>query len=316
MKIKKILTIFIALVAILAFYFVKNNIDHVSLNDISARKASKNEIKLYKQREKYDPAFAIRAIIPTSNIEIDVVIPMVERDIVVAGYTIEAIRKLVSHNIREIYIISPESENMRAFAKKQNCTFILEDDILPSNEIRKQGGWIVQQFLKLSADKVVKADHYLVVDADTVFLRPVIFEEKGTYFINAHWDFAPNRKKMTSLILGNDKAYQYDFVSHNMLFSKSILANMKKHITDRFDKSWDLAIMELISKDGESRYSFSEYDLYATYLTEFSGVKFRFLSNANITVYRNFLDRLDKIIPAYSHQYKSISLHHFILFKK
>lgn len=294
--------------------------NHVSLDKIFTlsfvKQTNKNELKLYKNREKLDPAFVRKSIIPTSDIDIDVVIPLVEKDLQVVKYTIEAIRKFVGHKIGRIYLISPESDKMRLFAKEYDCTFVLEDHVLPSDEIKKYVGWIIQQFLKLNADKVVNNNHYLVVDADTIFLRPLVFEEEGTYLVNAHWDVSSNRKRVTSKLLGNTKVFKYDLVSHNMLFSKEILAGMKKHIENRFQKRWDLAALELFREDKDNLNGFAEYDLYMTYLTEFSGVKFKFVSNANITVYRDFLSRLDHIIPAYSHQYKSISLHHFILFNK
>lgn len=318
----KKIKIFIIIILILsvALYFLFNRADHVSVDKVFTRsfikQTIKNESKLYTNREKLDPAFTRGSITPTSNIDIDVVIPLVEKDLPVVKYTIEAVRKLVGHKIGRIYLVSPESDQIRLFAEKHDCTFVLEDDVLPSDEIKKYGGWIVQQFLKLNADKVVTNNHYLVVDADTIFLRPLVFEKAGVYLVNTHWDISPDRKKMTAKLLGNTKVFQYDLVAHNMLFSKEILAGMKKHIENRFQKRWDLAALELFHEDKNNVNGFAEYDLYMTYLTEFSGAKFRFISNANITVYRDFLNRLDHIIPAYSHQYKSISLHHFILFNK
>ena len=278
------------------------------------KKAHRNEVNLYKLREKYDPSFARRFIIPTSKIPLDVVIPLVEKDLEVVKHTIQSIRKLVGHKIGSIYLVSPESEKIRSFSEEYDCIFIHEDHVLPSNEIKKYGGWIIQQFLKLNADTIVRNDHYLVVDADTVFLRPLIFEEEGIYLVNTHWDFALNRKQVTADLLGNKRIFQYDFVCHHMLFSKTVLGSMKKHIEHRFQKRWDLAVLDLLQERKDSRNGFSEYDLYATYLTEFSRAGFRLISNANITVYRNFLDRIDHITPSYSDKYKSMSLHHFVLF--
>lgn len=311
--------ILVATISICFFCLVQHK-DHVSINALFdkdfVRIAHKNERNLYNNREKYDPSFARGCIIPTSDLAIDIVIPLIEKDLEIIGYTIKAIRKLVGHKIGVIYLISPESNKIRSFANDNDCHFILEDTLIPNKEIKKYGGWIIQQFLKLNADQIVKNDHYLVVDADTIFIRPVVFEQDGFYLVNTHWDCAPNRKKVTADLLGNTKIFQYTFVCHNMLFSKKILQEMKKHIEKRSQKKWDEAMIDIISKGSDYSYGFAEYELYMTYLTEFSKAKFKFVSNANITVYRDFADRLDQIIPAYSHQYKSISLHHFVLFNK
>ena len=38
--------------------------------------------------------------------------------------------------------------------------------------------WIYQQFLKWSGDDLAETTHYLVVDADTVLIRPQVFEAR------------------------------------------------------------------------------------------------------------------------------------------
>ena len=297
---------------------------HVSVDEISqkfANKANRNERRLYEAREQ-DPSFSKNIIIPTSNIPIDIVIPLVEKDLETAVYTIETARKLVNHKVGDIYLIAPNSQKIKEFAAEHHCYFINEDDVLPSPEIKKYGGWIIQQFLKLNADTIVKNDHFLVVDADTFFLRPVIFIKDSpptkndgiTYLINTHWDCSHLRKKMASDLLGNKKLYYYDLTTHHMLFSKKILKQMKDHLEKIHGEKWYKVLVNYCKSPQFNRASFSEYELYMIYLTEFSNVRFQFVSNANITVYRNFLDRLDKIVPAYAQQYKTISMHHFIKF--
>ena len=44
-------------------------------------RANKNEEKLYARREKLDPSFSKNHIIPTSQMEIDIVIPIIEKDL-------------------------------------------------------------------------------------------------------------------------------------------------------------------------------------------------------------------------------------------
>ena len=89
---------------------------------------------------------------------------------------------------------------------------------------------------------------------------------------------------------------------------------MKNHLEKKHGKKWYDIFIDYFDSHESGCSSFSEYELYMMYLTEFAKVQLQFVSNANITVHRNFLNRLDQIIPAYVGQYKSISMHHFIKF--
>ena len=296
--------------------------EHVSVQHLENKQkafpdiAFTNERILYHRRATLDPSFQLNLIIPTSPVPIDVVIPIVEKDVETAKYTIQSIKTMLMHKIGTIFLVAPENERIRRFAEEQGCTFILENKVLTSPKIKKYGGWIIQQFLKLSADSFVHHDHYFVIDADTVLIRPtILIDEHHNYIVNTHWSPCPNWKRFTARLLQNAYTYRYDFVGHNMLFSKKILRSMKRHIEQIHNVPWDLAILGMFEKQ-ENPKDFSEYELYMTYLTEFYTKNFRFVSNANITVYRDFLHKLPSIIRAYASEYKSISLHHFVLFEK
>lgn len=163
-------------------------------------------------------------------------------------------------------------------------------------------------------EHIVEHDHYLVIDADTFFIRPVVFNTNHKYLINAHCDCSFLRKRFTAKLLKNKHVYVYDFVPHHMLFSKKILRQMKNHLETTHGKKWHEAIVQLLEEDKENHYGFSEYEIYVTYLTEFTTEPFRFVSNANITVFRNFIYKINDIIRAYASDYKTISMHEFIKF--
>ncbi|MGD0465886.1 MAG: DUF6492 family protein [Gammaproteobacteria bacterium] len=290
---------------------------HVNVSLISEKfisRANKNERHLYAKRTKLDPAFIRSYDILRSQIEIDIVIPVVEKDLETVVYTIESIRKLVNHKIGKIYLVAPNQQKIKDFAETYKCEFIDEDTVLPAPAIKKHGGWILQQFLKLNMENIVQKDHYLVVDADTFFLRPVVFIRENAYLINVQWNCDLLRKRITSKFLNNKQVYAYDFVAHHMLFSKKILQQMKEHIEKTHGDKWYNVFLKSFETNKTHRDGFSEYELYATYLTEFTKEKFRFVSNANITVYRNFLGGIDKIMPAYAGEYKTISAHGYIDF--
>lgn len=308
---KKFLLVLFALFLVGSYFYPRQ---HVSLERMMKQDfmtdSKRWERLFYFLRESRDPSFVRHSVIPTSETPVDIVIPLIEKDLEVALYTVRSIRAFIGHKVGKIYIISPESQKIRDFCKQEGCVFVLEGSLLPSPEIQKQSGWFVQQFLKLNADQIVENEHYLVVDGDTFFLRPQTFMEGDTYFLNVSRTPCPMRKTATAHFLGNKAAYKHDFVNHHMLFSKKILGEMKKHIEKRFQKPWEQALLDGIKKGDPYRGGFSEYELYATYLTEFSGVDFRFLSSANIGIYKKmFFKSIEQIIPVYAAQYKSASLH-------
>ncbi|MFM8454837.1 MAG: DUF6492 family protein [Gammaproteobacteria bacterium] len=267
---------------------------------------------LYHLRWWIDPSFKYARDMYVSDLKIDIVIPLIEKDMDTAVYTIQSVRKLVMHPIGKIFIVGPNRPKLIEFSKKNDCVFVDEALVIDKFDVvKKYGGWIIQQFIKLSMEKIVEQDHYLVVDADTIFLRPQIFYDNGKYLVNTHWMCTMGRKIFSNNIIKNDKIWLLDFVTHNMLFSKNILSELKKRIENLHAKPWNLAILDQ-GKNYNIRF-FSEYELYMTYLTELSGADYQFVSNANMTVHRNSFFGVDEIIRAYANDYKSISLHHFIL---
>ena len=313
---KKLIIIFILVAIIAAGIASTNYYPFIFIfGDKMARLANKNEAKLYERRADKDPSFKRLSAVVASTMKIDVVIPAIEKDLEILPHTISGIRNYVNHPIGKIFLISPPTEKMIQFAEDHNLTFVDENEVSPSPKIKEFGGWMLQQFLKLNADKIVEQEHFLAVDADTIYIRPQVFEFRDQYLVNVNLDTADYRKKITAKYLGNTNVYPYDLVTHNMLFSKEVLTNMKQHVEKRFGKTWHEAFTDSFV-DKEYKSGFAEYDIYMTYLTQFSGKKFRFVSNANVTVYRDYLPKLDAIKQVYGADYKSISLHHFVMAPK
>lgn len=317
--INKMLKIIIILFVIINTYYIyqkyKIHFNVSMISDGFTKKANKKEASLYDDKNKIDPSFRRNAlpIRSASKLEIDIVIPIVEKDLETAIHTINSIRKLVMHKLGKIYLVAPNIDKIIDFAKEHNCEFVDENQVLPDPKLKQYGGWIIQQFIKLNMQDIVEKEHYLVVDADTFFLRPVVFMQNNLYLVNVHIDCCKLRKTYTSNILNNKKTYAYDFVAHHMLFSKKILQQMKQHIENIHNDVWYKVFLKSFVNDQISLRGFSEYELYTTYLTEFTQEKFKFVSSANLPMHRNFLASVEQIIKAYAADYKSISLHHCLM---
>jgi len=273
-------------------------------------KMADNETILYLTRFFIDPSFIPHRFIISNSTPIDIVIPIIEKDLSTVVQTVNTARAFVMHPINKIYFVGPNSSKIKQVAKELNCEFIDESTVLENFNyiMKKYGGWFVQQFLKLEASKFVDCDHYLVIDADTVYLRPQIFIEEQKYLVNVQWEPKVNRKIFTQQVLKDDKFYYYDFVTHQMLFSKKILNNLKMYVETLHGQPWDQVLFKLIDQD--SQRGFSEYDIYQAFLTQHSGVKFKFISNANMSAPENFVHNIEFFKQAYAPNYKSINLHH------
>lgn len=265
-------------------------------------------------RKFRDPSFRDGAYLGhTSNTSVDVVIPIVEKDILTASKAIPALRAMLMHPIDKIYLVAPESKKLRTFAKEFNCIFVLETDVVEDFEqIKQLGGWFIQQFIKLSVDRVSSNEHILITDADTILLRPQAFinNRKGKYTFNLHSDYAPISKKFTENLLKLQHYVKLDFVCHHMLFKREWLQELKSEIEKIHGKKWNMAMLDLAvdKKNG----SLSEYDIYATYVYLHHYKNVRLHSSANAFIYRDRFQYFDQYAPVFAADYKSVSSHHFM----
>ncbi len=270
---------------------------------------------LHSGRFLLDPCFKSNCYKSlTSKTPLDVVIPLVEKDLITAEKTVESIRAMVLHPIQNIYIVAPESEKIRSFCHQQGCIFILENEAVENyEELKKQGGWILQQFIKLNADQYTQSDNILVVDGDTVFLRPQVFidDTKNTYTFHIHSDYTDIRKKFTRDLFKTNQYFKLDFISHHMVFKRKWLKELKEKISEINKCSWQKA---LLNQATLNKMGFSEYDIYAHYVFSKYRDFTRLRSSANTFIFRDKFQFFELYRSIYSADYKSVSSHHFTNF--
>lgn len=249
--------------------------------------------------------------IPSSQVPIDVIIPVIEKDIDTLLLTIESARSNILQPITNIYLIAPESEKLRKIASEKNCKFVLEDTIFPvfSNN-KKRKGWIKQQYLKLNADTVGESEHFLIMDADTILIRPQIFVTNDKKeVLNILHDYWFCRKQMVKMALGFEKFHNVDFTSHHMLMSKTKLKALKKHLQELHGKSWQDALDSL---DLPKNDSFSEYELYGNFAAQNFPKTVELVLGSNALFPRNGLANIGYAREYLSCKYKSLTMHSFL----
>lgn len=214
---------------------------------------------------------------------IDVVIPCAPKDANTLHVCIDAIRKYAQH-VRRIIVISKEplteeaewfAEARFPFSKEEIASEILRGD---AKAVRKflskkpsRIGWIFQQFLKLYAPFVIPdiSSNVLIVDADVVFLRPVVFlEAMGAPCLNVATEHhRPYFEQMQRLLPGLVRVYpEHSGVVHHMLFQKPVLEDLFGEIRSVHQMEPWKAIARAIDVREIHGSCLSEYELYFNFL--------------------------------------------------
>ena len=220
---------------------------------------------------------------------IDLLITLIDKDIMVAEKCIESVKLYSLNKIRNVYIIAPDTIKIRVFCKEHNCNFIDEDLVSPytSNELLLKGigkqrvGWIKQQLIKLNSDRLSPLmDRYLIMDADTILLKKQYFSKDDCDVLKFSDEFHFLYKISNKLILGSFFYAFKSFIAHHQLVQKTTLREMKLHISNLHQKEWYDVFIETAVKN--SNYV-SEYELYAQFciLIKKKSVKQQYWFNIN-----------------------------------
>lgn len=247
--------------------------------------------------------------ISQSKTPIDVVIPVIEKDSETLLLTIESVRSNILQPIKHIYLVAPESKKLREIAEAQNCIFVLEDAVMPKfSKTTNRKGWLKQQYLKLNADSFVTCEHFLIIDADTILLRPQVFVKNNKDVLNILHDYWFIRKQMVQIALGFSKFHNLDFTSHHMLFCKTKLAALKEHLQKIHGLPWQDALDSINIPEG----SFSEYELYGNFVAQHFADEVELVLGSNQLFPRNGIVNIDNVREYLACKYKSLTMHSFL----
>lgn len=237
---------------------------------------------------------------------IDIVITFHIKDEKNLKYTVNSIRQFVQFS--NIYIVT-KIENYE-IVDNLNCKFINENiigsDLCKEILNEKRGGWYLQQILKLYAFNFVTTQNYLVIDADTVILKNLVFiqNNKPLYLINYHV-FEPYFKGINYL-LGIDNELDFSFISHHMIFDKEIVKQLIYEIELYTKTNWINAILNILYKN-DKNISFSEFETYGNFLLNKNvEITYRKLHTIDIPIKPNIF-----LIKLYSYKYDMISFHNY-----
>ncbi len=212
---------------------------------------------------------------------IDVVIPIVAKDLQILPLCLEGVRNCVPHPIEHIYIVAPAEQEIIQFCEANGLVFTDENSVfgfnpkeiklmIPTNNggMRDRSGWFFQQLLKLSG-KVGTCRYYLCIDADHVLIRPHVFltEDRKTVFYMTYEYHQPIIDHLHR-ILPEMPLDNLSYVDHKMLFDKEKLAQLHKAISRHSGKPWMETAIESYDRSLATPSAFSEFEMYGNFVTD------------------------------------------------
>ena len=235
----------------------------------------------------------------------DIVIPLGPNEYEKLPIQIEYTKRHVI-GYRYIYIVTNTSKIPE---KVPGCIYIDESifpfslkDIAEYHGESSRNGWYLQQIIKLYASMVIPGilENYLVLDADTYFLRPISFLDKGAILFNVGTEnHAPYFSHMSRLHPSLTRTRpDLSGVCHHMLMSKMFIRSLFEMVESHHGgiPFWRVFLKE-VDKDFYIHSGASEYEIYFNYMLSFHPrfIRIRPLKWMNCPSFPRIKDELDYV---------------------
>jgi len=251
-----------------------------------------------------------------SSLPIDIVIPVVDKDVETLPFAIDSARRYIGHPIMDVYLVCPENSVLvKRIGLEKNCKIVNERDLVDISpkdihfvwQGHNRAGWMYQQFLKWSGGQFCTQTHYLVMDSDTVFIRPQVFEIGGRMVFDYCDEYHVPYFQAFEKIFGIKPQSPMSFTSHHALIDTIIMSRLKSDIEAFHRKPWYEVILSVI--DQNEMACISDYDNYGQYILEKlpSMMCVRYWHNKRLS--RESLGDFEKSTRKYARRYNTISFH-------
>jgi hypothetical protein len=230
----------------------------------------------------------------------DLVIPVGPNDTKIIYKQIEYTKKNII-GYRNIYIVTNNILNIEGcITISENIFPFTIETIEYHHGKRKRSGWYLQQLLKLYAGKIIPdiLDRYLVIDADTFFVRPTTFYLDGkclyNYGTEYHIPYFEHMKALSQCLTKQDN--QKSGICHHMMFETKYIDELFDMVeTNHNDKFYNI-FLKNVNPQNYERSGASEYEIYFNYMSykHPDKITIRELSWANLNCLRD-IDMYDYI---------------------
>jgi len=247
---------------------------------------------------------------------IDVIIPTISKDYLLLE-TVLASLKNVCQPINKIFIVSQKEQFIIDFCLKHDCTFVDEREVLGYGKEaidykvggQDRSGWLFQQLLKLAGDRIAEMENFLVIDSDTVLIKPHSFiaGERFVFFESEEW----NQDYFTAFqtIFGYRPKSLVSHVCHMMIFNNQYLREMKAEMEKKNKTGWDKVVIS--TKNNGAVSCFSEYETYSNWLLQKHPGAVKFQPFYNKSLAKDKLTSLDDLASHFGNRYNSLSFHSY-----
>ena len=270
-----------------------------------------------------------------SEEELTLVMTLQPKDLWIAREAVGFAQKNVLHPIREILIMSPADAEVSSWAEAAGYRWVDEKEVatLSLQEVREalpphaanRDTWIYQQLLKMAADTLVKTENYLILDADTLLLKPRVFKNGETRWL----DYSHERNllylKSYRELLGRKARFWPSYVCHHLFVEKEHLTALKAELKVVTGLAWDRAIVAVAEsgpwspkEKGINPFNFfSEYELYNNWLLRQDGeFHFQYFRNYAARGYDPKTLQIEKLVESLPSFYQWASFHSYYRKKK
>lgn len=170
--------------------------------------------------------------------EIDLVLAVASKDFRTARLAVSECRTNSMNKIRRTLIVVADENKEKAgeVFGNQSVAIVSESDFLPHNLIDSiennhppgRKGWITQQVIGLLAARQSDAAGVLILDADTVFIRPIAFlGSEGKQLLQFSHEYVSQYEEHAEKVWGRRLRHkQLSYVTHYQLMQPSVVREM------------------------------------------------------------------------------------------
>jgi hypothetical protein len=161
----------------------------------------------------------------------------------------------------------------------------------------KRRGWYLQQLLKLYAGFIIPgiASRWLIIDADTFFLKPTPFIKGDKMLLNVGTEYSPHYfLQIERLLPGVHRVDpKLGGITHHMMFEAQYVKDLFERVEAVHKKPFWRAFMDTIDPTEYEKSGASEYELYFNFmlLNHRDAIELRWLNWENTFYVDTSLDR-------------------------
>jgi hypothetical protein len=154
----------------------------------------------------------------------------------------------------------------------EGCTVVTEDIFpfkLSDIPFGERSGWYFQQLLKLYAPILLNLDKVLILDADTILLKPVDFFKDGKINFNVGTEYHRPYFVHMAKLLGLEKKSNYSGICHLMPIRKYIIQDLINRVEQKHQKPFWKAAIDCVDPAHSLTSGMSEYELLFNFCLKF-----------------------------------------------